>query len=366
MSATVEDEGIEPELEADFRESVRDFVDHVMPLAATRAMVDEGRGYDRSAWRRAVSELQVVSIGVPESLGGEGGGLPFAGVVFEEFGRSLVPGPLFATAGLAASVLTRLGAQEHLTPLLDGTATATVAWVGASGSWDPVDTPARVRISGDRAVVNGELRHVVDGHTADTIFVVARDEDERVVLVALPADAPGVRAVAVETLDLTRPLARVDVVEAQATVVGAGAEAIAAGLADATVLLCLESAGAARRALELTVEYAKIRHQFGRPIGSFQAIKHKCADMLARVELMAAVAREAASRREDLPHVAKAYVSDAFFAVASEAVQVHGGIGFTWEHDSHLFFRRAKSSQLLLGDAVMHRAALARAEGWGA
>jgi alkylation response protein AidB-like acyl-CoA dehydrogenase len=193
------------------------------------------------------------------------------------------------------------------------------------------------------------------------------------VLVAVSQGAPGLVTRHLESLDLTRRLARAELTNVPGKVV-AGSEHSSASewaVLAATALLAAESAGAARRAMEISVDYAKLRHQFGRPIGSFQAIKHKCADMLSRVELMTAISHEALHQLDqhgfgaaEVVHAAKAYTSEAFFDVASEAVQIHGGIGFTWEHDAHLFFRRAKASDSLFGSAVHHRTAIAAAEGW--
>lgn len=368
------------ETEDEFRGVARNFVQKAAPLHATRRYVDGGREYDAAVWRRAVEELQVVDVGLPESVGGQGAGLTITGVLFEEFGRALVPSPLLGTVALAATVLSRLGSQEAdegLRALADNGRTATLGWVGDSASWDPADTPLRIVGEEPEVTVSGTLHHVIDGDVADTLYVVARREQSpsSLTLVAVASGARGLTARRLESLDLTRRLARVELVDAPARVVGGpdDAPAIARGILVATALLTAESVGAARAIMEQSVEYAKLRHQFGRPIGSFQAIKHKCAAMLAKVELMTAIAQDALRQLDlngpdatALVHAAKAYTSEAFFEVASEAVQIHGGVGFTWEHDAHLFFRRAKSSEVLFGDAVHHRAKVAAAEGWTA
>lgn len=372
-------ETVSPTLEEleEFRGAVRDFVDSVCPLPATRRHVDDGDGDGRANWERCVRELEVVSVGIPEELGGQGYGMQITGVLFEEFGRALVPGPLLGTVGLAASVLTAVAsaaAADELAGLVDGSRTATVGWVGETGSWNPEDTPLRVTSDSGGVRVSGRLAQVIDGDIADTLYLIARLDADRgpLVLVAVDAAADGVHVRRLESLDLTRRFAEVVLDAVSGRIIdGSDAPSIMRGLQSATALLCAESAGGARRALELSVEYAKVRHQFGRPIGSFQAIKHLCADMLARVELMSALVQEAvqaaatgADTADEIVDAAKAYASDAFFDVASGMVQVHGGIGFTWEHDAHLFFRRAKSSELLLGAAAERRAALAERKGW--
>lgn len=361
----------------EFRSAVRDFVDSVCPLESTRAQIDGSRDRDDATWRRCVQELEVTSVGVPESLGGQGFGLVIVGVLFEEFGRSLVPGPLLGTVGLAVPVLMEAGSPDAaaaIAMLRDGDRTATVGWVGAAGSWDPGDTPLRATGDAGEVRVSGHLAQVIDGDSADTLYLVARTgaSGEQVVLVAVDRDAIGMSCRRLEALDLTRRFASVTLDGAPGRVIADADEtAVRRGLRSATALLCAESAGAARRALELTVEYALTRHQFGRPIGSFQAVKHRCADMFARVELMGALAQDAvraaavdAYDADDIVDAAKAYVSDAFFEVASDTVHLHGGIGFTWEHDAHLFFRRAKGSELLFGAAAERRAALAARKGW--
>jgi alkylation response protein AidB-like acyl-CoA dehydrogenase len=367
------------ETQAEFRGVVRDFVRKAAPLAATRRYVDGAREYDATVWQRAVKELQAVDVGLPESVGGQGAGLTITGVLFEEFGRALVPCPLLGTVALAATLLSRLGSAEaaaDLRTLAQGGGTATVGWVGESASWDPAQTPLRASGIGLDVTVSGTLHHVIDGDVADTLYLVVRHaqaSSSALTLVAVSSGAPGLTTRRLESLDLTRRLARVELDDTPARVVAGpdAAPAIAKALLVATALLSVESAGAARAVMEQAIEYANLRHQFGRPIGSFQAIKHKCADMLLKVELATAIAQEALRELDlDDPHAAalvhsaKAYTSQAFFEVASEAVQVHGGIGFTWEHDAHLFFRRAKASDALFGNAVHHRAAVAAEEGW--
>jgi alkylation response protein AidB-like acyl-CoA dehydrogenase len=216
--------------------------------------------------------------------------------------------------------------------------------------------------------LDGRKSFVLDGHTANLILVVARTGDS-LSLFAVPADANGLTRTALPTLDQTRKLARLDFAAVPATLIGSvgdGAAVLSRTLDVAAIAQAAEQLGGAQRALDMAVEYAKVRYQFGRPIGSFQAIKHRCADLLLEVEsLRSAVQYAAAAVAEDsaeVPVVAslvKAYASDVYFHVAAENIQIHGGIGFTWEHDAHLYFKRAKASELFLGDASYHREHLA-------
>ncbi len=248
---------------------------------------------------------------------------------------------------------------------------ATLAFTEEDGSWDPdaIRLAASNGAGGDGGwQLDGRKCFVLDGHTANLILVVGRADGE-LSLFAVPGEAPGLTRTAVPTLDQTRKLATLDFAAVPATLVGsagAGAAVLTRALDVAAIALAAEQLGGAQRALDMTVAYLKVRHQFGRPIGSFQALKHRCADLLLEVEsLRSAVQYAAAAVAEnstEIPVVAslvKAYASDVYFHVAAENIQMHGGIGFTWEHDAHLYFKRAKSSELFLGDASYHREQLA-------
>ncbi|MTD12430.1 acyl-CoA dehydrogenase [Nakamurella sp. YIM 132087] len=377
-SPAVEDPAEALALEAEIRSTLRAFLADVAPLAVTRRYLD-GTGDDPSVlWRRMVGELGLVGLAVPTVLGGDGLAPGLAGVVFEELGRNLVPVPSFGTLGLAVPLLTALGTDDAvaaLAPVISGSSIATVGWVGPAGDWDPRSTPVRIDIEGSTATVNGRLHHVIDGDRVDRLFVVGRDPSGALGVVSVAADAVGLRFLPADHLDPTRPAAGVELTDVEGEVVGAGdcSDAVVRAVLTGAALLAAESAGAARHALELTVEYVKVRHQFGRPIGSFQAVKHRCADMLARVELMSALAAEAVDAVSESGNDARetvlaaaAYAADAFTFVASEMIQLHGGIGFTWEHDAHLFFRRAKSSEVTFGAAAELRSAIALQRGWRA
>lgn len=356
------------------REMTRAFFDEVSGDRAVRAAMETSQGFDDDVWRRLGTELGLTGLGIPERFGGADCGPVELGVVMEQAGRTLLCAPYLSTMLLAVPALLAAGDEaaqrDYLTPIAAGELRATLAWVEASGEWtaDAIALPAQA--SDDGWTLTGEKSFVIDGHTAQLILVLART-DAGLSLFAVDGDAAGLARTPLETLDMTRKLARLEFEATPARLVGGegdGAEILAAAERSAICGLAAEQVGGAQRALDMAVEYAKDRVQFGRPIGSFQAIKHLCADMLLSVECarsaayhtMWALAADDADA-EIAAHVAKAYCSDAYFEVATESIHVHGGIGFTWEHPGHLYFRRAKSSQLLFGDATFHRERIAQA-----
>jgi alkylation response protein AidB-like acyl-CoA dehydrogenase len=294
-------------------------------------------------------------------------------VVLEEMGRALLCAPYFSTVALAANALLVSGddgaKKEHLPGIASGETIATVALTEPAGRWDEEGVTLAASGSGDSWTLNGTKSFVLDGHTASLILVAART-GAGVSLFAVPGDAPGLTKTPLATMDQTRKQAKLDFAGTPARLVGTdgGGWATLSKVLDlAAVALAAEQVGGAQKVLEMSVEYAKVRVQFGRPIGSFQAIKHKCADMLLEVESAKSAAYyagwAAAEDSDELPVVAslaKAYCSDAYFHAAAENIQIHGGIGFTWEHPAHLYFKRAKSSEILLGDATYHRELLAQ------
>ncbi|WP_328752334.1 acyl-CoA/acyl-ACP dehydrogenase [Streptomyces sp. NBC_00285] len=359
----------------ELRASVREFLEAKSPEEAVRKLMESEPRFDLDVWAQAADQLRLPGLAIPEEYGGDGFGPVELGVVMEEMGRALLCSPFFATVVLAAQALLASGDSDacarHLPGIASGRTTATLAVAEDSGSWDPALISARAVPDGDGGWrLNGRKCFVIDGTTADLILVVARTVAGPSFF-AVDRTAPGVTAVAMETLDATRAMARLTFDSVAATPVGAegsGGRIMARVLDMASVGLAAEQAGGARRCLEMSAEYARTRHQFGRPIGSFQAVKHKCADMLVQVELAEASAREAARLADegaaDFPvaaAVAHACCSRAYMFAAMENIQVHGGIGFTWEHPAHLYFRRAKSSQLLFGGpAVYHERLLDR------
>jgi alkylation response protein AidB-like acyl-CoA dehydrogenase len=336
-------------------------------------------------WRRIGGELGWTAITIPEKHGGLGLGYVELVALFEETGRALLCSPLFSTIALAANAL--LAAQDSdkageraadlLPRIAAGETTATLAYTEESGGWDPEAVRTTVRRDRDEYVLDGVKSFVLDGHSADWLVVAARapgsSGDTGLSLFALPGDTEGVTRRLLSTMDQTRKQAEVVLdsvrlpVSALLGTEGRAWPSISRTLDLAAIALAAEQVGGAQRCLDMTVAYAKDRKQFGRPIGSFQAIKHKCADMLLKVESARSAAYYsgwAASVDEaELPAVAslaKAYCSDAYFHCASEAIQIHGGVGFTWEYDVHLHFKRARSTESFLGSPSHHRELVAR------
>jgi alkylation response protein AidB-like acyl-CoA dehydrogenase len=356
----------------ELRESVRRFLGDRMPLPRVRELMDAQDGTDEKVWTYAGSQLGLQGIAIPEQYGGAGFTFIEQAIVLEELGAALYPGPYLASAVLAATALLASSdeaAKEELLPgIASGETVATLAFTEDNGSWEPdaIGLAASER-DGDW-VLDGHKSFVLDGHSADLILVVARASDG-LSLFAVQAGADGLTRKELPTLDQTRRLARLEFSSVPARLTGAAGEAdaiLSRTLDVAAIAQAAEQLGGAQRALDMAVSYAKIRHQFGRPIGSFQAIKHRCADLLLEVEsLRSAVGYAAAAVAEspaEVPVVAplvKALASDTYFHVAAENIQIHGGIGFTWEHDAHLYFKRAKASELFLGDASYHRERLA-------
>jgi len=359
---------------AELRATVRRFLEDLSPEAEVRRAIDTDPGYDTKLWTQMASQLGLHGLGLPEAYGGAGYGAEETTIVFEELGRALVPSPFFPSVGLAASLLLAIGDEEanrrYLPLIASGELVATVAVAEQSGSWQPRDLSGVVASHDDgRWRLYGEKTVVLSADSAGLMLVVVTAGTATSVYAVDPA-AGGVTVVRLSALDLTRRQSKVRFDGAQATLVGgagAAGPAVASMLDSGSVALAAEQAGAAGRLMRMCVDYAKLRHQFGRPIGAFQAIKHKLADMAFDVERMDSVVRHAAtavaSDSPDLPaiaSVAKVFCSEAFFRVAAETIQVHGGIGFTWEHPAHLYFRRAKSSEYLLGSPAQHREVLLR------
>ena len=356
----------------ELRASVRRFLADRAPISAVRELMETTGGVDPAVWRQAGEQLGLQGIAIPEEYGGAGFSFAEQAIVLEELGAALYGGPYLASAVLAAAALLASGDEgakkTYLPGIASGELIATLAFTEEDGSWDPAAIQLTAVDAGDGWRLDGRKSFVLDGHTAGLILVVART-GERLSLFAVPGDAAGLTRTPLPTLDQTRKLARLDFDLVAATLIGAageGAAILSRTLDVAAIAQAAEQLGGAQRALDMAVDYLKVRHQFGRPIGSFQALKHRCADLLLEVEsLRSAVAYAAAAVAEnsdEVPVVAslvKAYASDVYFHVAAENIQLHGGIGFTWEHDAHLYFKRAKASELFLGDASYHREHLA-------
>jgi alkylation response protein AidB-like acyl-CoA dehydrogenase len=356
----------------ELRESVRRFLADRVPLSRVRELMDSDDGTDEKVWSYAGSQLGLQGLAVPEQYGGAGFTFIEQAIVLEELGAALYPGPYLASAVLAATALLassdEAAKQELLPGIASGETVATLAFTEDDGSWEPSAIGLAASEQDGGWVLDGHKSFVLDGHGARLILVVARTP-AGLSLFAVQAGADGLTSKDLPTLDQTRRLARLEFSAVPARLIGADGEAgpiLDRTLDVAAIAQAAEQLGGAQRALDMAVSYAKIRHQFGRPIGSFQAIKHRCADLLLEVEsLRSAVGYAAAAVAEDsteVPVVAalvKALASDTYFHVAAENIQIHGGIGFTWEHDAHLYFKRAKASELFLGDASYHRERLA-------
>jgi alkylation response protein AidB-like acyl-CoA dehydrogenase len=361
------------EEQEELRRTVRSFLEQKSPESEGRRLMETTEGYDPSVWKQMGEQLGLQGLAIPEEFGGSGYSYVELGVVLEEMGRALLCAPYFSTVVLAANTLLHCGDEsaqkEYLPGIASGETIATLAFTEPSGRWDADGIQMTASGSGDSWTLDGEKMFVIDGHTADLLLVAART-GAGISLFAVPADASGVTRTPLSTMDQTRKQAKVEFSGTPARLIGAdgaGWDTLDRVLDLAAVGLAAEQVGGAQKCLEMSVEYAKVRVQFGRPIGSFQAIKHKCADMLLEVESAKSAAYyamwAASELNDELPVVAslaKAYCSDAYFHAAAENIQIHGGIGFTWEHPAHLYFKRAKSSELLLGDPTYHRELLAQ------
>ncbi len=361
------------EEQEELRKTVRSFLEDKSPSAEVRRLMETTEGYDPAVWSQMGSQLGLQGLAIPEEFGGSGFTYVELVVVLEEMGRALLCAPYFSTVALAANTILHSGddaAKKELLPgIASGETIATLAFTEDNGRWDAEGITMTASKSGDGYALDGHKMFVIDGHTANLILVAAKT-GEGISLFSVDADASGLTRTPLTTMDQTRKQARLEFSGVPAKLIGAegkGWDTLSRVLDLAAVALAAEQVGGAQKCLDMSVEYAKVRVQFGRPIGSFQAIKHKCADMLLEVESAKSAAYyagwAAAELNDELPVVAslaKAYCSDAYFHAAAENIQIHGGIGFTWEHDAHLYFKRAKSSELLLGDPTYHRELLAQ------
>jgi alkylation response protein AidB-like acyl-CoA dehydrogenase len=346
---------LSPDERDELRTIVRSVLAKESSSARVRSAVEEPAGYDASAWR-TIAELGWVGLAIPEEHGGAGASFAALGVVLEELGRHVTPGPFLSTAVLGTGVLMDAGATEHLPAIASGELIVAVSVPFIGGDYDVVERDGRL---------HGTAGFVLDADSAGLIIVAAAG-----------AGGPGLYEVArdacvveaLPTIDMTRRLCRVtfDGVTPDAKL-DASDDVLDRLFDRAAVALSADCAGGARRVLEMTVEYSKQREQFGRPIGSFQAIKHRCADLLLLVETTQVAVEDACEKidgpnpveRRTAASLAKSHAGDAYAFAAGDAIQLHGGIGFTWEHDLHLFLKRAKLNQTLFGDSHAHRERLA-------
>ena len=356
------------------KNSARAFLDEHMKPATVRLLWDDPRGESEALWQE-MAELGWLGLSLPEAHGGSGLGMVETAILLEEMGHAALPGPYLPTV-LAARAIEEAGTNAQrtrwLSAIATGEARATLAFLDADLDWRPEGTRTRAEKSATGWTLSGTKRFVPWAHVADVLLVPARTPDGLTLFLVDPA-AAGLTLEPAQVMDGTTRLVTVTL---DATPVGGDAVLGAPGQADALLAGLLrrgavgaaaEMLGAARRCLDMAVGYAKVREQFGQPIGSFQAIRHKCAEMLLEVEnshaavYYAAWALDAKAEDHDLAaSVAKAYVGDAARRVCGEAIQVHGGIGFTWEYDLHLYFKRAKALEAMYGDADHHRELIVR------
>jgi alkylation response protein AidB-like acyl-CoA dehydrogenase len=349
----------------ELRGVVRRFVADRSPLAEVRRVIETLRGYDGGVWSTMAGQLGLAGLTIAEEFGGSGAGARELAVVAEELGRALLPSPYLASVVLATTAIAESGdadAQKELLPRLStGDTTAALAVLSDGGRWDAPGAGLTAVRGEDGYRLDGVATFVLDGHLADVVVAAAQTE-HGVSLFTVDAGAPGLRRAALPTLDLTRPQARLDFTAVPGRLLGGPGQA--GPVLDRTFELALvavaaDALGGVRRCLEMSLAYAKDRVAFGRPIGGFQAVKHKLVDLhleveFARVAVAAAAAADGADRRR-MASLALAHTVSTYALVATENIHLHGGIGFTWEHDAQLFFKRAKSSQLLFGDAAFHR-----------
>ena len=362
------------------RATARKFFDNECPSDVVRTLMDTPEGMTPALWGK-LAEQGWTGLIYPEAYDGMGLGLVDLVVLMEEMGRAVVPGPYFSTLLLGGLAVLEAGSdgqkKEWLPRIASGHKRVTLAWMEPSVTLGPAGVTLTATEKGGRYTLSGTKLFVPDAHTADAIVVAARTsagaDAAGVSLFIVPKETKGLEVKLLPTMDQTRKLCEVTLrdaavgADALLGAPGTGWAPLGSVLDRATVALCAEMCGGAQKVLDMTVEYAKIRQAFGRPIGSYQGVKHRAADMLVDVEnsksitYYAAWAIDEGSTEGPLAvSMAKAYASDAFRRVAAAGIQLHGGIGFTWEHDLHLYFKRAKGSEFTFGDATYHRERVAQ------
>jgi alkylation response protein AidB-like acyl-CoA dehydrogenase len=341
------------------KDSARKFFAGECPSAEMRRLIETDAGYDAALWSK-LTDQGYTGIIFPEAYGGVGLGKVELMLLMEEAGRALLPGPFFSTVVLAGSVLDVVASpahkQKYLAPICRGEARSTVAILEANASWNPRD----VQLTASNGKLTGEKYFVSDAAIADFIIVVAHNG-----VFVVSAKAPGLQISPMSAMDLTRKLYVVEFNNTPAKEIGATTN-LKRAFDVATAALAAELVGGMQRTLDITVEYAKTRKQFGKPIGTFQAVQHQCADMYLETESSrSAVYYAGWALEENSPDasiavsIAKMYASDAARTVGNRGIQIHGGMGFTWENDVHLYYRRAKGSETAFGDATFHRERIA-------
>jgi alkylation response protein AidB-like acyl-CoA dehydrogenase len=362
------------------------FLAEISTSSAIRSAMETPRGYDQATWQRICQEMAWPAMHIPEEFGGLGlGGVELVAVL-EQMGRYQLCSPFLSSACMAVNILLIAGEEhqcaEYLPQIGSGELTATLAYAGSNGGHDSSAITATATKRGDNYVLNGSYRYVIDGDSSELLIVAVRRPstvgDEGVSLFCLSRDALGVKTKWLPTMDQTRRQAEITLTnvtlgkDALMGEEGGAWSSLEKALDLATIAVAAEQAGGAQQVLDMTVAYTKERQQFGRTVASFQAVKHQAADMMVAAEsaksaiyYAGCVAHEAmyggplGVELAEAASIAKAQCSAAFFANASTAIQLHGGVGFTWEYDVHLYFKRAKSSEILFGNAKYHRERLA-------
>lgn len=358
--------------QSDFRTAIRKFLEAKSPESEVRRLMETAEGYDPAVWTQMSQQLGLQGLTIPEAHGGAGFGFVELLIVLEEMGRALLCAPYLSTAVLATQALLFAGddaASRHLPKIAAGEMIATLAVTERDGKWEPDSVRTTAQPQGQQWVLDGEKHFVLDGFIAELILVAARTS-AGISIFGVDAAAAGLTRTPMTTMDQTRKQAVLKFVAVPAVLIGDdgdGWQVLTRVLDVAVAALTAEQVGGAQKCLELCVDYAKTRTQFGRPIGSFQAIKHKCADIFVDVEAARSAAYHACWTAAENPAelsvaapIAKSYCSEAYNHAAAESLHIHGGIGFTWEHISHLFFKRAKSSEVLFGAPWQHRELLAQ------
>jgi len=368
----------------ELRRAARRFLEVESSEERIRAAMETEQGFDSAVWGQLSEELAWTALTIPEAYGGLGMSYLDLHPLMEEMGRALLCSPFFSTICLGANALLLGGSEaqkeQHLPSIATGEATSTLAYSEKGRQHGADAIQATYGRDGNDYVIRGTKHYVVDGHTATLLIVAARADSskgaEGVSLFVVPANTPGLECIWTPTMDQTRKLASVELDGVKVPTnsllgeEGHGWELCERTLDLARIALAAEQVGAAEMCLDMAVDYAKVRKQFGRPIGSFQAIKHKCADMLTMVEsarsaafYASALAGQGEADLGEVASSAKAFCSDTLFHCAAENIQIHGGIGFTWEHPAHLYFKRAKAAEVLFGDPSFHRERVAQRMG---
>jgi alkylation response protein AidB-like acyl-CoA dehydrogenase len=356
-----------------FRDIVARFCRDKSPTTKVRELMATDTGYDSQVWQQLCQEVGLAGIHIAEDKGGAGFGPVELGIVMEEFGRSLLCTPYFGTAVLTATAIANVASQSQidtwLPQLVDGSCIGALAISEMDGQFDTNKLQTKATAADDGFLLNGSKRFVVDGHIADLVIVAAQT-DAGPALFAVKATASGLQRHLMASMDPTRKIAELSFSDTPAERLGNAAELdLTPVFNTALVALANEMVGGAQALLDSAIEYSKLRVQFGRTIGSFQAIKHRLADLLLEVELAKSAAYQAAqvmAAGEDateLASLAKATASEAYLQASIQCIQLHVGIGFTWENDTHLWFKRAKSSEVFLGTPNQHRERMLQAMG---